>query len=427
MFGMKNRIIITLLSLATIFSNTAHANDSQPLSDTTRITEIIYNTERSDMQDDIKFFFHINKFDFIEDYSTNAINLLMLDQIMADETKLLGLDSIEIHAAASIDGRYDFNEYLAKNRAQTVRDIIAKRYNSINPSLFKATWEAEDWDGFLELVKADNNLPNKNEVVGIITNDALNADQKEYRLRNLAQGRPWNYMAKHILPKSRYGASLIFHYKIDTTKEVIHTDTILERDTIIIVKEVTPPVVEPAPDTRPFRMAIKTNLLYAGLTLTPNLGFEIGLSDKMTLDFTGGYNPWNLEGRPGDNKKLVHWLAKIESRLYLDKAFEGHFFGAHVLGGEFNIGNHELPLLFGKGSEAYRYEGWAAGVGLTYGYQWRLSKRFNLEASIGLGYAYLNYDRWEHPRCGTFIDKGTKHYFGPTNASISIVYRFGKW
>lgn len=40
------------------------------------------------------------------------------------------------------------------------------------------------------------------------------------------------------------------------------------------------------------KFAIKTNALYWATT-TANLGFEVGLSKKLTLDVSGNYNPGN--------------------------------------------------------------------------------------------------------------------------------------
>ena len=42
------------------------------------------------------------------------------------------------------------------------------------------------------------------------------------------------------------------------------------------------------------KFAIKTNALYWA-TSTPNLGFEVGLAKKLTLDISGNYNPGNSE------------------------------------------------------------------------------------------------------------------------------------
>jgi hypothetical protein len=51
------------------------------------------------------------------------------------------------------------------------------------------------------------------------------------------------------------------------------------------------------------KFAIKTNALYWA-TSTPNLGIEVGLAKKLTLDISGNYNPWKF----GDDRQIKHWL-----------------------------------------------------------------------------------------------------------------------
>ena len=67
-------------------------------------------------------------------------------------------------------------------------------------------------------------------------------------------------------------------------------------------------------------LALKTNLLYAA-TLTPNLGLEIGITPQISLNIVGSYNPWNREGKKGDNDMLEHWLVQPEVRYWLLSAF----------------------------------------------------------------------------------------------------------
>lgn len=169
-------------------------------------------------------------------------------------------------------------------------------------------------------------------------------------------------------------------------------------------------------------VGIKTNLLYGGYTYTPNLGLEIGLGKHTTLELSGGYNPWNLDGLKNDNKKLVHWMVQAEFRYFLCERFNGHFFGVHALGGQYNIAGHELPLLLGKGSKDFRHEGSALGAGISYGYQLVMGKRWNLEFTIGIGYAHLRYDKYNCPKCGEKLGTFTRNYFGPTKAGISLIY-----
>ena len=170
------------------------------------------------------------------------------------------------------------------------------------------------------------------------------------------------------------------------------------------------------------QVAVKTNLLYGAYTATPNMGLEIRLAKASTLDIGVGYNPWNLNGSTANNKKLVHWLGQVEYRHWLCQRFTGHFFGVHALGTQFNIAGHELPLLLEKGSKNYRYQGYGYGGGISYGYNFFLGKRWGLEATIGMGYARLHYDKYDCVKCGAKIGADVKNYFGPTKAGISLVY-----
>lgn len=91
-------------------------------------------------------------------------------------------------------------------------------------------------------------------------------------------------------------------------------------------------------------VAVKTNLLYDATT-TFNLGAEIGLSPRWTLDLSANYNPFSFS----DNKKWKHWMAQPEARYWFCERFNGHFMGLHLLGGTIQRGGREaafrhLPL-----------------------------------------------------------------------------------
>ena len=171
-------------------------------------------------------------------------------------------------------------------------------------------------------------------------------------------------------------------------------------------------------------IAVKTNLFYGAYTQTPNIGAEFGLSKRNTLEIGAGYNPWNYAGSEENNKKLVHWLGAAEYRYWLCEKFNGHFFGVHALGSMYNISQYELPLLFGEGSKGFRYEGWAAGGGVSYGYQFLLGTHWNLEANIGFGYLYLKYDKFDCKKCSDPLGSFNRSYIGPTKAALSLLYTF---
>lgn len=164
-------------------------------------------------------------------------------------------------------------------------------------------------------------------------------------------------------------------------------------------------------------IALKNNLVYDA-TLTPNLSLEVGLAPKTTLDIGGGYNPFTFS----DNKKFKHWLAQPELRFWSCERFNGFFWGIHLHGGEFNVGGIKLPFGAFPLLETNRYEGWFYGGGVSIGNQWILGNRWNLEASIGAGYARYHYDQYQCATCGDWLGKDEKNYFGVTRATISLVY-----
>ena len=167
------------------------------------------------------------------------------------------------------------------------------------------------------------------------------------------------------------------------------------------------------------KFALKTNLLYGAATFTPNLRMEIGLDNRSTLELGANYNGWNWEGAKGDNRKLVHLSGIAEYRYWLCERFVGHFFGIHGFGVHYNISDYEVPPVFDKG---FRYAGYAFGGGISYGYAVPLSARLGLEFNIGVGAAYLTYDKYGCDKCDEKIGKYTDTYFGPTRAGINLVY-----
>lgn len=171
-------------------------------------------------------------------------------------------------------------------------------------------------------------------------------------------------------------------------------------------------------------VGLKTNLVADGL-LSPNIGVEIGLAPKWTLELTGEFNGWTLS----HNRRWKHWLAMPEARYWLCDRFSGHFFGVEAHGGQYNIGGFDGKWnLLGTDARQLkntRYQGWYAGGGITYGYAWILGKHWNLEAEIGIGYSYTRYDRFRCAGCGKKIETDKPHhYVGPTKAAINLVYLF---
>lgn len=170
------------------------------------------------------------------------------------------------------------------------------------------------------------------------------------------------------------------------------------------------------------QVSLKTNLIGDAL-LSPNLGLEVGVAPKWTIDVPASINAWTLS----HERRWRHWYVQPGVRYWFCNRYAGHFVGAHIHGGQYNIGGLKngikfLGTDFSKLSD-YRFQGWFAGGGISYGYAWILGKHFNLEAEIGIGYSYTHYDQFRCAGCGQKIQAGKHHnYVGPTKAAINIVY-----
>lgn len=168
-------------------------------------------------------------------------------------------------------------------------------------------------------------------------------------------------------------------------------------------------------------VGIKSNLLYWG-SATPNLGLEVKVDPHWTVEVSGGWNPFTINKETG--LKWWHWAVIPEARYYLCDAFNGHFFGLHGTVGFFNVNKLDIPIGRLKGMKDYRYQGWAYGGGVTYGYEFVLSKHWNFEASLSAGYIFLDYKKYQCEHCGKFVSHDKKHYVGPTKATLSLIYLF---
>jgi hypothetical protein len=166
------------------------------------------------------------------------------------------------------------------------------------------------------------------------------------------------------------------------------------------------------PDIGAQTVAVKTNLLYDATT-TINLALEAGLSSRLTLELPVNYNPWDL----GENRKLKHWLIQPELRYWFCRKFNGHFLGLHGHTGGFNVGGIEWINM-----KEFRYEGNLYGGGLSYGYHWILNSRLSIEATLGLGYALMDYAKYRCEKCDSKLSDDVRHYLGPTKAGVSLIY-----
>ena len=176
------------------------------------------------------------------------------------------------------------------------------------------------------------------------------------------------------------------------------------------------------------KVALKNNLAYDALK-TPNLSLELSIGRKWTLDTQVGMNFFfytqDATSSHYRTKKNQSLAGSARASLLDMRCLQRWFFGVHMHGGQMNVGGVNIPFVLQNGDgkmSKHRYEGYFLGGGLSAGYQWIISSRFNMEASLGVGYIHARYDKYKCTTCGKKLGTGSSDYIGPTKAAISIIY-----
>lgn len=162
--------------------------------------------------------------------------------------------------------------------------------------------------------------------------------------------------------------------------------------------------------------ALKSNVAYWS-TSTPNIGIEMKVGERGSVEFNGGFNPFEFS----ENRKFKHWLMQYEYRWWFCETFSKHFLGLHTHFAQFNVGGWDIPIGRLSQFKKNKYEGYLYGTGLSYGYQWVLNKRWNLELLIGAGYARIDFDEFCLD-CPEANRSGFYDYWGVTRTGLSFVY-----
>lgn len=170
--------------------------------------------------------------------------------------------------------------------------------------------------------------------------------------------------------------------------------------------------------------AIKTNVPFI-LSGSPNIGVEWSVGKQLTVNSDIMWMPYLFKKNEEVFRVLV---GSVDFRYYVNPKYyytndlwDGFYIGPYAMTGNFNIGLKEKDVE----KMSYRRRGWGLSAGITTGYKFYLSSRFRIDANIGVGYAHLQYDKYQLG--GEYSEfklesKKTKSYIGPTKIGISLVY-----
>lgn len=102
----------------------------------------------------------------------------------------------------------------------------------------------------------------------------------------------------------------------------------------------------------------------------------------------------------------------------MESITEVFFFGANALASIYELG--------GEVSNRSYLKGYALGVASSAGYSYPISRSWNIEAELGLGFVYSKYNQ-VHPKSGKssfFNASESKFNIIPSRISFSFVYLF---
>lgn len=342
-----------------------------------------------------------------------------VSEIHADSTARL--NSIDIVAYASPEGPYTLNRKLARKRAENISAYLRGNMPFLSGSLFNVQPKGIDWNGLAAMVEASD-MRYRSEVLNILRNipettyrNGRLVDSRLKRLMDLRGGRPYNYMLTHFFPELRAAGAYVVCDFVRIAQPAIPINKPNEANGANEANEVDAaiPVATELPERDYDRWAIKSNALYLAAGVT-NIGGEYAFHPHWSVDLPLVYSPYTIARR----YRMRFLYIQPEARYWLDRPMKGHFFGVHLHAGVFNVSLDN--------KNRYQSEKGFHGAGISYGYAVPLSRRWSMEFTVGVGYAFTKYCTYYNVPNGIRYEKDIPyHYWGLTKLGLNFVYRFG--
>lgn len=372
----------------------------------------------------VRIFFHQSKVNLIPTYQHNKerLDTFLANLRALEKDTLLRFRKVNIVGGASPEGTKRFNKWLSEQRAGRITDYVLQRF-PLDRSLISWEYPGVDWLGLKRYILTDPDMPDRDEVLAIIDNPGPDDDRVE-KLKTLDFGTPWTYMYNKFYPPLRGSQVQIIFDKPSLLPRPAPSPARLDLKVPIVLPKI--PLVhidfepEPEPDSLdiPFYMALKTNLLYDAL-LIPNIGVDVYMGRNWSAVINWEYAWWKSDA--------VHWYWRcyggdFELRRWFGKAAKEKPLTGHHVGPYFQIVTYDFEL----GHRGYQARRWTKAAGISYGYTMPLTRRFNLEFEIGLGYAWGHFYEYD-PIDDHYVWQATtrRRYFGPTKIEISLAYLIG--
>ena len=385
-------------------------------------------------------FFPINSHVIENDFRDNARTIETIRKDIEATLRVAGTlpDSLLILAAASPDGNYDFNSRLAKRRAASTKSFILDLFPELKDAHIEVGYLEEDWDGLRQVLRANPDFPQRDEMLAIIEDDN-DVQSKEYRLRALKDG--WRYLVRHhiyALRNSSITISVVMTADNADDEYVVGPAPTpepapIDRSGMAYLQSVQAPIphfepqpypplayAPPQPQYRKTIMAARTNLLMPGMSI----GLEFPIKNHWSIGLNYSY-PWAVSANNKWCVEKLSWFADVRywftgenTRWTADSRLKGHSVGLYGGLGYYDFQNK----IQGKQGEFVDF-----GVEYTYALP-VANDKLRFEFNLGLGFLKTWYRPYTPASDYSDLIKepGVKYrstnFMGPTRAGVSLVY-----
>ena len=289
-------------------------------------------------------FFRINSPKIDRTFQNNAY---ILDKMKQDVEATLEADgalpdSLLILSTASPDGSYQFNRWLAGERAKSTEKMLLKMFPQFKDAHIEVKFLEEDWDGLRQVLNADPNFPQREEMLAVLDYDSK-VDDKEKALRALKRG--WRYLVNNHIYALRNSSITLCVVMGEPDEFQRYVPVEAAPAPIEHTPEFTAPF-EFNPEPRPFVplpdmewkkmiMAVRTNFVAPA----QNIGIEIPIGERWSIAMEHWY-PWFVSKNNRWCTEQMAWF--LEGRYWLPgekytwtdtQKLMGHAFGLYLGGG----------------------------------------------------------------------------------------------
>ena len=373
---------------------------------------------------------------------------------------------LDIYSGASPEGYAAYNQWLGENRGNSIRLLVEERLGPVVGNIVVHN-EGARWDDLYAAV-ARSREPWRKKVLAILdmnpTSDPNKKDHREFRLRELEDGRVWPILRDCYIAPLRNGVSSVLSWQGEPNTSytgkrdtIVIRETIVHRDTVVVMNY-APAFVSQSKEFDRYRTdnvavvrrdnlrrdslrreylqypswAVKTNFLLWGV-VAPNVQVELPLGRSncwsVEAEFFMPWFVWNKNARAWEclnvGAELRYWLGQRDKRRWL----EGWHIGLAVAGGyyDFEWKKHE------------GYQGEHLNTYVNIGYQHRWGAHWALDFGVGFGALFTKYrhyyggsvfpqnhlEEWDEHLI--FYEKSTFKWFGPCHANVTMAYMFNAW